>query len=120
MPFAWVRWTDICSKVLMDYHSGGDVVVASPNRMVIRSCMAGKKCLLHKSDRRKTPDGEPMIDLCGGACPAETVQEFDRDPVSKGLYVEKQPGESFGMTMLTRMDGSSMDDYRLGNVGHSV
>ena len=35
----------------------GDVVVASPNRMVIRSCMAGKKCLLHKSDRRKTPDG---------------------------------------------------------------
>jgi hypothetical protein len=98
----------------------GDVVVASPNRMVIRSCMGGKKCLLHKSDRRKTPDGDPMIDLCGGACPAETVKEFEEDAVSTGLYFEKQPAQSFGMTMLTRMDGPSMDDYRLGNLGDTV
>jgi hypothetical protein len=78
----------------------GDVVVASPSRMIIRSCFNGKKCLFHKSDRRKTPDGEAMIDLCGGACPAETVKEFENDAVSKGLYFERQPGQSFGMTMV--------------------
>ena len=61
-----------------------------------------------------------MIDLCGGACPAETVKEFEEDAVSTGLYFEKQPAQSFGMTMLTRMDGPSMDDYRLGNLGDTV
>ena len=95
----------------------GDVVVASPSRMVIRKCMGGKKCLLHKSDRRKGPGGETMIDLCGGACPVEDVAEFERDPVSDDLYYEKQPGEAFGMTMLTRMDGETADDYKLRNYG---
>lgn len=58
----------------------------------------------------------PTVLIFGGWL-AETISEFENDAVSKGLYFERLPGQSFGMTMLTRMDGPTMDDYRLSNLG---
>ena len=98
----------------------GDLVVASPDRMVIKSCMGGKKCLMHKSAGRTGPDGESLIDLCGGPCPADTVAEFEKDPVSKGMYVEKSKVSANGMTSLATMDGQKLRDYKLTNFGESV